>query len=73
MHTMIGLVGGGIGVALVPLSVSCLKLEGVVYRPLQNRDSPLAELVAAWSLDRETPVLRRFLAIAQATVPVDPD
>ncbi|MFC5397029.1 LysR substrate-binding domain-containing protein [Bosea vestrisii] len=67
LHTIIGLVGGGIGVALVPHSVSRLDLEGVVYRPLRDKDAPVAELVAAWSLERETPVLRRFLAIAQAT------
>ncbi|MCP4565252.1 MAG: LysR family transcriptional regulator [Bosea sp.] len=67
LHTIIGLVGGGIGVALVPQSVSRLDLEGVVYRPLRDKDAPVAELVAAWSLERETPVLRRFLAIAQAT------
>jgi DNA-binding transcriptional LysR family regulator len=66
LHTMIGLVGGGIGVALVPHSVSRLDLEGVVYRPLRDKDAPFAELVAAWSIDRETPVLRRFLTIAQA-------
>ncbi|TCR62567.1 LysR family transcriptional regulator [Bosea sp. BK604] len=67
LHTMIGLVGGGLGVALVPQSVSRLDLEGVIYRPLRSEDSPVAELVAAWSRERETPVLRRFLAIAQAT------
>ncbi|HEV2512641.1 LysR substrate-binding domain-containing protein [Bosea sp. (in: a-proteobacteria)] len=68
LHTIIGLVGGGIGVALVPQSISRLDLEGVVYRPLQDDDSPVAELAAAWSLNRETPVLRRFLAIARAAL-----
>lgn len=72
LHTIIGLVGGGIGVALVPHSVSRLDLEGVVYRPLRDKDAPVAELVAAWSLERETPVLRRFLAIAQATASAAP-
>jgi DNA-binding transcriptional LysR family regulator len=71
LHTIIGLVGGGIGIALVPSSVSRLNLEGVVYRPLRDKDTPVAELVAAWSLERETPVLRRFLAIAHAAALVD--
>jgi DNA-binding transcriptional LysR family regulator len=66
VHTMIGLVGGGIGVALVPRSVSRLNLEGVAYRPLEGEDATVAELIAAWPLDRETPVLRRFLAVARA-------
>lgn len=72
LHTIIGLVGGGIGVALVPQSVSRLDLEGVVYRALRDKDAPVAELVAAWSLERETPVLRRFLTIAQATASAAP-
>lgn len=67
LHTMIGLVGGGLGVALVPHSVSRLNLEGVVYRPLRGEATIFAELVAAWPLERETPLLRRFLAIARAT------
>ncbi|MBN9437384.1 LysR family transcriptional regulator [Bosea sp. (in: a-proteobacteria)] len=66
LHTMIGLVAGGIGVALVPQSVSRLNLENVVYRPLKGLDSTVSELVAAWPLDRETPVLRRFVAIARS-------
>lgn len=66
LHTMIGLVSGGIGVALVPQSVSRLNLENVVYRPLKGLDSTVSELVAAWPVDRETPVLRRFIAIARS-------
>lgn len=71
LHTIIGLVGGGIGVALVPHSVSRLDLEGVVYRPLRDKDAPVAELVAAWSLGRETPALCRFLTIARTATLVD--
>ena len=65
LHTMIGLVGGGLGVALVPHSVSRLNLEGVVYRPLRGEAAIFAELVAAWPLERETPLLRRFREIAR--------
>ena len=35
MHTIVSLVSGGIGVALVPACVEVLHREGVVYRPLK--------------------------------------
>lgn len=65
LHTAIGLVGGGVGVALVPESVSQLHLQSVVYRPLSSLDSTFSELVAAWSLDRDTPIVGRFREIAR--------
>lgn len=62
MQTIIGLVSAGMGIALVPQSVSNLKRPGVDYRPLANR-TPLVETGLAWRRDNASPVLRAFLEL----------
>lgn len=57
MQTIIGLVSAGMGIALVPQSVSNLKRPGVDYRPLANK-TPLVETGLAWRRDNTSPVLR---------------
>ena len=64
MQTLIGLVAAGIGVALVPISVSLLHRPGVVYRPLSGR-APTVELALAWRSGPLSPVVAAFLAIAR--------
>lgn len=66
LPTMIGLVGCGIGIAIVPASVAKLTLDNVVYRPLAGKGAPKAELCAAWSADRASPLIQRFVAMAVA-------
>jgi DNA-binding transcriptional LysR family regulator len=65
IHAIIGLVGGGLGVALVPQSVSKLKISGVVFKPLRNRNAPDAEMIAIWRANDDSPVVQRFLQIAR--------
>ncbi|GGI20520.1 MAG: LysR substrate-binding domain-containing protein [Oxalicibacterium faecigallinarum] len=62
MQTIIGLVSAGMGIALVPQSVSNLKRPGVDYRPLTNK-TPLVETGLAWRRDNTSPVLRAFLEL----------
>lgn len=62
MQTIIGLVSAGMGIALVPQSVSNLKRPGVEYRPLADR-TPLVETGLAWRRDNASPVLRAFLEL----------
>ncbi|HEX7690647.1 MAG TPA: LysR family transcriptional regulator [Burkholderiaceae bacterium] len=50
MHTIVSLVAGGIGVALVPASVKAMPREGVAYRPIQGEHT-LVETGAAWRGD----------------------
>ncbi len=64
MQTIVSLVSGGIGLALVPQSVSNLMRAGVQYRPLLA-PTPLAELGLAWRRDSESPVLRGFLDVIE--------
>jgi len=66
MQTLIGLVAAGIGVALVPISVTLLHRPGVVYRPLSGR-APTVELALAWRSGPVSPVVSAFLAVARAS------
>lgn len=56
--TLVTLVAGGLGVAVVPEPVSALQLEGVEYRPLSDRNAT-TELAVAHLVDRREPHLRR--------------
>lgn len=60
MPTIVSLVSSGMGMALVPQSVSNLMRPGVEYRPLQDA-APLAETGLAWRRDNDSPVLKGFL------------
>jgi len=62
--TMITLVAGGLGVAIVPEPVSALALAGVHYLPLSGmpKGSGTIQLAVAHRADRTEPHLRRTLA-----------
>ena len=60
MQTIVSLVSAGMGLALVPQSVSNLMRPGVEYRALRD-PTPLVETGCAWRRDNDSPVLRGFL------------
>jgi DNA-binding transcriptional LysR family regulator len=60
MHTIVSLVSGGIGVALVPACVEVLHREGVVYRPLRGDRTPV-ETGVAWRTEDDAPAMRAFI------------
>lgn len=62
MQTIVSLVSGGMGLALVPQSVSNLMRPGVEYRALTD-PAPLAETGLAWRRDNDSPVLKGFLEL----------
>lgn len=64
MQTIVGLVSAGMGIALVPQSVSNLRRPGVEYRPLAGK-VPLVETGLAWRRDNASPVLQAFLELMQ--------
>jgi DNA-binding transcriptional LysR family regulator len=66
MQTIVGLVSAGMGIALVPQSVSNLMRPGVEYRPLAD-PTPLVETGLAWRRDNRSPVLRGFLELLRKT------
>ena len=63
MQTIIGLVATGMGIALVPRSLTNLRREGANYVPLLE-SAPEIETGLAWRSADATPTLQRFLAIA---------
>lgn len=62
MQTIVGLVSAGMGLALVPQSVSNLKRPGVRYKLLSGK-TPMVETGLAWRRDNISPVLHRFLEL----------
>jgi DNA-binding transcriptional LysR family regulator len=60
MQTIVSLVSAGMGLALVPQSVSNLMRPGVEYRALSDL-SPQVETGLAWRRDNRSPVLLGFL------------
>jgi DNA-binding transcriptional LysR family regulator len=62
MQTIVGLVGSGIGVALVPASFRDLHRKGVVYKDIKDF-RPAVEMGVVWRRDDATPVLDSFLEV----------
>ena len=62
MQTIVGLVSAGMGIALVPQSVSNLKRPGVIYHALPELPGKV-EIVIAWRKENFSPVLKTFLAL----------
>lgn len=62
MQTIVGLVAGGIGVALVPSSLQNLPRAGVVYKAIRGL-SPTVEMGVVWRRDEHSTVVRSFLKI----------
>jgi DNA-binding transcriptional LysR family regulator len=63
MATIVCLVAAGVGVSLVPASVTRLALEGVTYRTVTG--APHSELVAITRADDDSPLVREFMVHAQ--------
>ncbi|GIZ52018.1 LysR substrate-binding domain-containing protein [Noviherbaspirillum aridicola] len=62
MQTIVGLVSAGMGIALVPQSVSNLQRPGVEYHPLADAGA-MVDTGLAWRRDNDSPVLRTFLEL----------
>ncbi len=60
--TLVTLVAGGLGVAIVPEPVTALRLEGVVYRPLVQ-PATTVPLAVAYRADRHEPHLARAVGV----------
>lgn len=69
MLSTLSLVAAGLGVTVVPASMSRLEAEGVVYRPLDLATQLAAPLNLAYRRDEISAAVRRFVALAQAGAP----
>jgi DNA-binding transcriptional LysR family regulator len=65
MQTALGLVAGGLGVAVVPNGVRSLSWPGIILKPMP-KPAPTIELSIAHRLDETSPILPHFLEIARA-------
>lgn len=66
MSTVVGLVGAGVGVAIVPESMQRLTIQNVVYRPLKGT-KVASEFFLAWKKGKPLPSLKNFLDVAAAS------
>ncbi len=64
LHTALGLVRAGEGLALVPESLQVVRLDGVEYRKLTG-SSAKALLGLAWRIDRKSPAAAAFIGLAE--------
>jgi DNA-binding transcriptional LysR family regulator len=60
MPTVVGLVAAGLGVSLVPRSISSIGLGGVVYRDLADA-RPEAAIALVVSATNDRPVVQNFI------------
>jgi DNA-binding transcriptional LysR family regulator len=64
LPTIIGLISGGFGVAVLPGSVQRMTVQNVVYRPVAHMEAA----TAVWAIyrdDTSNPIVNAFLEIAQ--------
>lgn len=62
-QTIVNLVAEGLGVSLVPQSMSKMRLAGAAFRPIPN--ARIVEQGVIWAADNDNPCLARFLACAR--------
>ena len=68
MHTVVSLVAGGLGVALVPSTLAQARRKGVTFRPIAvdaPQDLKHIDLVMGWDATRTSPARDSFLKTAQ--------
>ncbi|AUN41874.1 LysR family transcriptional regulator [Tsukamurella tyrosinosolvens] len=67
VHTILALVGAGIGAAIVPHSATALNIEGVHLTRLTGAERHPAELVLAWRSDTLTPAAATIRQLIEDT------
>ncbi|MGI5321505.1 LysR substrate-binding domain-containing protein [Actinomadura nitritigenes] len=61
VHSILALVDGGWGLALVPEAAARLRYAGLTFRPLEPPDPAPVELSLAWRRGNDNPALARLL------------
>ena len=64
MQTVVSLVAARIGVALVPASITKMRMEGVVYKSIYKPQA-LTAMTLAWRRDDPSPVLHAFVEVVR--------
>jgi DNA-binding transcriptional LysR family regulator len=63
--TALGLVASGLGVSVVPASMQRIALDGVVFRPIEDRAGMKAVLALGWRKNDASPALANYLALVR--------
>lgn len=66
MYTIVNLAAAGIGISIVPSSVSVFQRSDVVFRSF-DEDTPRVPLYAAWKTEKSETVLTHFLKAVEET------
>lgn len=64
MESLIGLVGAGVGVSIVPSVARKLRIEEIEYRPISERYA-VVDFVMAWREDDTSAVVRAFVDLVR--------
>lgn len=67
IHTVVGLVGAGMGVAIVPGTARNLRMAGVSFLAIEDRPEPV-HVALAWRRNNETPAVRSLRQVALLVV-----
>jgi DNA-binding transcriptional LysR family regulator len=70
-QTIVSLIAGGMGIAVLPASMRNLRRAGVVYRSFKP-PSPTTDLAVMWRADDRSPALRSFLEVLRKTAAAKP-
>jgi DNA-binding transcriptional LysR family regulator len=68
MLTILSLVSGGVGIALLPANAQNIQRKGVVYRTIQG-EVPTVSMAAVWRRDDSSVILRHFLSVMKEMSP----
>jgi DNA-binding transcriptional LysR family regulator len=67
----LNLVAAGLGVSIVPESLSRLQMDGVHYRPLASEPPLHAPLILACRRGEQSAAVQRFIDLVQGSVEQD--
>jgi DNA-binding transcriptional LysR family regulator len=70
MHTLIALVGAGRGLALVPESLTFVRVPEVLFRPISFR-APSIAVSLAWHKDSASTLISQFVAAIRVSIPAE--
>jgi len=64
MLTILSLVAGGVGIALLPANAQNLQRKGVVYRTIQGQTTTI-QIAVVWRRKNSSAILHKFLEVTQ--------
>ncbi len=70
MLTILGLVAGNVGIALLPANAQNVQRKGVIYKSIAE-SMPTVPMAAVWRADDNSPILREFLEVTRAIAKTD--